>query len=121
MMKKDFIKEKIVAEKKPDGENFFLHQNTQIAVLRDNKEIFIKVSKILENDVFLYTKKEYQKIQKQKNEEERQKQLEEKRRERELHKDERREEDNRRTRERELEKRKKVYQHIIRLIKQIIK
>lgn len=86
-------KEKIVAEKKPDGENFFLHQNTQIAVLRDNKEIFIKVSKILEDDVFLYTKKEYQKIQKQKNIEERQRQLEEKRRERELHKVEERKND----------------------------
>lgn len=103
-------KERIVAEKKPEGENFFLHQNTQIVVLRDNKETFIKVGKILEDDIFLYTKKEYQKIQKQKNEEERQKQLEEKRRERELHKDEKRKEGNRRARERELEKRKKLFQ-----------
>lgn len=48
-------KEKIVSEKNPDKNNF-LHQNTVILILRENKEIFIKVSKILKDDIFLATK-----------------------------------------------------------------
>ena len=102
-------KERIISEKNPDEKNF-LFQNSEILVLRENKEIFIKVNKILENDIFLYTKDEFKKIQKQKKAEERQKQLEEKRKEKEFHKDEIRKEKQKKSKEKHIEKRKQMFQ-----------